>query len=199
MKIAGEEDYSKIATGGEHNMRREDNKGFTLAELLIVVAIIGVLVAISIPIFSRQLEKARDATSMANLRAAYSQAMSYVIEYNGNIPFNNFTPADNSNIILYGGPNYGGNITAVRIKGVYLHSASANDWSGVGDNLPFYNLIAKPDASKKFWNDLDSDNHGDSGKYNGYYTVEFYFVKKNYDGTPSAVRIEPVKYNKPNY
>ena len=34
-------------------MRREDNKGFTLAELLIVVAIIGVLVAISIPIFSK--------------------------------------------------------------------------------------------------------------------------------------------------
>lgn len=33
-------------------------KGFTLAELLIVVAIIAVLVAISIPIFSSQLEKA---------------------------------------------------------------------------------------------------------------------------------------------
>ena len=56
-------------------MRREDNKGFTLAELLIVVAIIGVLVAISIPIFSKQLEKARDATSVANLRSAYAEAM----------------------------------------------------------------------------------------------------------------------------
>ena len=59
-------------------MRREDNKGFTLAELLIVVAIIGVLVAISIPIFSKQLEKTRDATSVANLRSAYSQAMAKV-------------------------------------------------------------------------------------------------------------------------
>ncbi|MGO5203499.1 type IV pilin protein, partial [Bilifractor sp. LCP21S3_F8] len=49
-------------------MRREDNNGFTLAELLIVVAIIGVLVAISIPIFSKQLEKARDAVTVANLR-----------------------------------------------------------------------------------------------------------------------------------
>lgn len=54
-------------------MRREDNKGFTLAELLIVVAIIGVLVAISIPIFSKQLEKARDATTLANLRNVYAE------------------------------------------------------------------------------------------------------------------------------
>ena len=38
-------------------MNKNKNKGFTLAELLIVVAIIGVLVAISIPIFSKQLEK----------------------------------------------------------------------------------------------------------------------------------------------
>ena len=35
--------------------------GFAFAELLIVVAIIAVLVAISIPIFTNQLEKAREA------------------------------------------------------------------------------------------------------------------------------------------
>ena len=38
-------------------MWTKNKKCFTLAELLIVVAIIGVLVAISIPIFSSQLEK----------------------------------------------------------------------------------------------------------------------------------------------
>ena len=51
---------------------RKRNKGFTLAELLIVVAIIGVLVAISIPIFSKLVEKARFATNVANARAAYA-------------------------------------------------------------------------------------------------------------------------------
>ena len=51
----------------------KNKKGFTLAELLIVVAIIGVLAAISIPIFTSQLEKAREATDAANIRSAYAE------------------------------------------------------------------------------------------------------------------------------
>ena len=37
---------------------KKSRKGFTLAELLIVVAIIAVLVAVAIPVFGNQLEKA---------------------------------------------------------------------------------------------------------------------------------------------
>ena len=55
---------------------KKNKKGFTLAELLIVVAIIAVLVAISIPIFTTQLEKSREATDAANIRAAYAEVMS---------------------------------------------------------------------------------------------------------------------------
>ncbi len=54
---------------------RGNKKGFTLAELLVVVAIVGVLVAISIPIFTSQLEKAREATDVANMRAAKAEAV----------------------------------------------------------------------------------------------------------------------------
>ena len=52
-----------------------NKKGFTLSELLIVVAIIGVLVAVSVPIFNSQLEKSREATDLANVRSAYAQVM----------------------------------------------------------------------------------------------------------------------------
>ena len=51
---------------------KHNRKGFTLAELLIVVAIIAVLVAIAIPVFTTQLEKAREATDIANVRSAYA-------------------------------------------------------------------------------------------------------------------------------
>lgn len=59
---------------------KKNKKGFTLAELLIVVAIIAVLVAISIPIFTAQLKKARLATHKANARAALSAAMAEFID-----------------------------------------------------------------------------------------------------------------------
>ena len=65
--------------------KEHSSSGFTLAELLIVVAIIGILVAISIPIFTAQLHKARVATDWANLRAYFSEIQA---DYNATGEFN---------------------------------------------------------------------------------------------------------------
>ena len=59
----------------EKNMKKNNKKGFTLAELLVVVAIIGVLAAISIPVFGSAVGKAEHAANVANVRAAYAEAL----------------------------------------------------------------------------------------------------------------------------
>lgn len=67
--------------------------GFTLVEMLIVVAIIAILIAVSIPMVNGALEKARDATDQANERAAKAVAM---IVYLGGI-------GDNENEVTFAG------------------------------------------------------------------------------------------------
>ena len=51
---------------------KKNKKGFTLMEMLIVVAIIAVLVAIAIPVLSNNLHKAKVAADWANLRSYYA-------------------------------------------------------------------------------------------------------------------------------
>ena len=166
-------------------MKKKLHKGFTLAELLIVVAIIAVLVAISIPIFSKQLEKSRDATSVANLRSAYAEAMTAAIDYNGTELSGSpkRVTSDGVNMDLYG---TNGVVTAVIVHGVYLHSGSANDWSGMASNLPFYNMISTKGIKPT---NYDLTNHGDSGNYNGYYHVEFYLHSNDLSGNLHSVYI----------
>jgi prepilin-type N-terminal cleavage/methylation domain-containing protein len=178
-----------VMRGNEH-VNKNNRKGFTLAELLIVVAIIGVLVAISIPIFSKQLEKARDATSVANLRSAYAEAMTAAIDYNGTELSGSRKPVTSNGIKmdLYGA---NGVVTAVIVHGVYLHSSSANDWSGMANNLPFYDLLSTDNIKYT----PDSHNHADTGNYNGYYNVYFYLFSNNLSGGLNGVYIAQQAYD----
>ncbi len=81
-----------------------NNKGFTLAELLIVVAIVAVLVAISIPVFSGALTKAQEATDEANVRAAYADAVTAQLLENTAYP-------GSYNAAKFGSLNYSSKLT----------------------------------------------------------------------------------------
>jgi len=56
-------------------MKKASRKGFTVAELLIVVAIIAVLVGIAIPVFRHKAEKAKEAYDIYTMRQAASAAI----------------------------------------------------------------------------------------------------------------------------
>lgn len=58
------------------------NKGFTLAELLIVVAIIAILVAISLPLFSSQIAKANLQADQTHVSAAKASAVAEYLDTN---------------------------------------------------------------------------------------------------------------------
>lgn len=63
------------------NAKLSKNGGFTLVEMLIVVAIIAILVAVSMPLVGSALEEARKATDAANERGFKSALVSgYLLE-----------------------------------------------------------------------------------------------------------------------
>ena len=57
------------------SIKENRRRGFTMAELLIVVAIIAVLVAIAIPVFVKKIEKAREAYDIYTMRQAATAAI----------------------------------------------------------------------------------------------------------------------------
>lgn len=59
-------------------MRKMRTEGFTIAELLVVVAIVGILTTISIPVFAAQKKKAVVAANKDNIRVAKSVAMAEI-------------------------------------------------------------------------------------------------------------------------
>jgi len=64
---------------------KQNEKGFTLVELMVVVAIIGVLVAIAIPVYGGIQQTARDNACQANVRTLQGAVSMFEAE-SGNPP-----------------------------------------------------------------------------------------------------------------
>lgn len=70
----------------------KNKKGFTLIEMLVVIAIIAVLVAIVVPVVTGSSKKASAAADAANLRSAEASVAILVI--NGELDADTYTAAD---------------------------------------------------------------------------------------------------------
>ena len=144
-------------------------RGFTLAELLIVVAIIAVLVAIAIPLFTSQLEKSREATDLANARSAYAEVMAEAVQGNyekeitfdlkqkvydwqtadGKVTIAGFTPADAANWIGVPGANGKCTVSYEEKTGAIFN------WSGEGSSSYNFNM------NENFFTALDKSKKAD--------------------------------------
>jgi prepilin-type N-terminal cleavage/methylation domain-containing protein len=65
---------------------KKNSRGFTLVELMIVVAIIGILAAVAIPKFAQMLEKSREGATKGNLGAIRSAISNYYADQQGWYP-----------------------------------------------------------------------------------------------------------------
>ena len=100
-------------------MIRLKAKGFTLIELMIVVAIIGILMAIAIPRFAQMLEKAREGSTKGVLGSMKSAASIYYGD-NGGI-----WPTTLQTATVYSFSRYLDTISAVKVTGSFVAGATS--------------------------------------------------------------------------
>jgi prepilin-type N-terminal cleavage/methylation domain-containing protein len=131
------EKFSTLRT----TLLRLKEKGFTLIELMIVVAILATLAAIAIPKFTLMVEKSREGATKGNLGAIRSAASLYYGNNNG------FWPTTLSSTAEFSFSPYLGNLPAVEVTGVFINGAP----NPAGTNVSYAEYGTVPTGSFSGW------------------------------------------------
>jgi len=113
-----------------------DQKGFTLIELMIVVAIIGILAAIAIPNFLQYQARARQSEARTNLGGVFVSETAYLGEQGrfGSFGEIGFVLASNTNRYTYHSPLSGGAAAGGLNQGVDRFNTNAGSATAGGTN-----------------------------------------------------------------
>ena len=66
-------------------MKRNNKKGFTIVELVIVIAVIAILAGVLIPTFSGIISKAQESAALQKATASYKEAYAIALSDDGKI------------------------------------------------------------------------------------------------------------------
>ena len=115
-------------------LRRNNEKGFTLIELMIVIAIIGILAAIAIPNFLSYRTKGQNSAAIAQAKNFYNGALAYFADTEASgtsiastDSFAGFTV--DANVAITGGPITDTNGVIDSGDMAFSHTKSANTYT----------------------------------------------------------------------
>lgn len=141
-------------------------KGFTLIELMIVVAIIGILAAVAIPKFADLVTKSKEASTKGTLGSVRSAVSIYYGDNDGTYPTNVYDSLTTGNKYV---PSVGGVATLGKVE-----IPKAGNYNTVGHT---YNPVAQGDVAQGTTPNAGSDAEA------------FYYVNNNDGGQQGEIYI----------